>query len=243
MYRKLIIFSLTLSFMLLGSTSVNAVDKSGTRILPIIGPTKEPGPIILFTQFPQPKGTPIRLDTKTPKSSSCNSILAGIKTRSASLNRNVANMLGKFDAILARVEDYYTGTVVPSGKTVSNYLNLVADTQTKRALVTTALDAVKNDLSSLNCDGGNSKDMIVKYNKDMMSVKSALANYRTSIKNMIVAVRGFKRFEKTESPKTSPTPRTFTLPRDLEKRTPNGSAIPFISPRPVRSIGPAINLF
>jgi len=62
-----------------------------------------------------------------------------INKRLTSLNNLVVNMESKFDSIANRVEIYYTTKVIPSGKTVSNYNFLVADIQTKKTAVQTAL--------------------------------------------------------------------------------------------------------
>jgi hypothetical protein len=42
----------------------------------------------------------------------------------------------KFDSIAQRVKDFYTNTLVPSGKTLPNYDALVADIQAKKDVVT-----------------------------------------------------------------------------------------------------------
>jgi hypothetical protein len=111
-----------------------------------------------------------------------------IKNRSTSLNGLVENMLEKFDAIALRVENYYTNTVIPSGKTVANYDVLLADIQTKKAAVQTALTKAKDDFKTFSCTGNDPKGALEQYRKDMQAVKQAMADYRTSIKNLIVAI-------------------------------------------------------
>ncbi len=124
------------------------------------------------------------------KKQSCLSHEASIKQRSESLTNLALNMEEKFDAIALRVEDYYTGKVVPAGKTVTTYNMLIADIATKKAAVQTALTAAQNDANTFSCTVDNPKAQLTQYRRDMQTVKGALKDYRTSIKNLIVAVRG-----------------------------------------------------
>ncbi|MBI3380086.1 hypothetical protein HY029_04995, partial [Candidatus Gottesmanbacteria bacterium] len=67
-----------------------------------------------------------------------------IKQRMSHLTQLVITMESRFDRHAQRVEDFYTTKVVPSGKTVANYNNLVADIQTKKTAVQTALTNAQN---------------------------------------------------------------------------------------------------
>lgn len=98
-------------------------------------------------------------------------------------------MQAKFDAIAERVKAYYTLKVVPSGKTVTNYDSLIADIQSKKAAVGTALTEAQSGVRSFACSADDPKALLKQYRVNMQSVKSALKEYRTSIKNLIVAVR------------------------------------------------------
>lgn len=138
----------------------------------------------------------------------CQNHEAEIGKRMSSLIKLVTNMLTKFDAIATRVEDYYNNKVVPSGKTVPNYTALVADIATKKAAVQTALTNAENDISSFKCTDDNPKGELKLFRTGMQAVKSALHDYRTSIKNLIVAVKSVvgETEGKNESPKPSATP-------------------------------------
>ena len=111
-----------------------------------------------------------------------------IKNRSNSLGKLTDGMVNHFDQIVIRVEKYYTEKVVPSGKTVSNYDALLADIQTKKSAVSTALQKAKDDFKSFSCTEDDPKGVLTQFREDMQSVKQALKDYRTSIKNLIVAV-------------------------------------------------------
>ncbi len=122
------------------------------------------------------------------KLKSCQARENAIKQRSTSLTGTVNNMLSKFDAIAQRVEDYYTAKVVPAGKTVANYNSLVSDIQAKKAAVGSALSTAQSVSTNFSCTEADPKGQLTQFRQDMQQVMSALKNYRTSIKNLIVAV-------------------------------------------------------
>ncbi len=127
----------------------------------------------------------------------CQAKEKAIKKRTQQLIKLATTMQEKFDAIAGRVEEYYTSKVVPSGKTVANYDSLVADIQTKKGAVQTALTTAQSNAGSFACDGNDPKGQLLQFREDMRAVKSALKDYRTSIKNLIVAVRSSPKPAKT----------------------------------------------
>lgn len=126
-----------------------------------------------------------------------------IKNRLDSLIRLVTNQETKFDAIATRVETRYTEKLVPKGKTLSNYNDLVADIAAKKAAVDSALNTAKSDVASFSCTAPDPKSQLTTFRKDMQSVKRALKDFRKSVRNLIVAVRTLSG-EPAESPKESP---------------------------------------
>lgn len=120
---------------------------------------------------------------------SCQAREKAIKKRSESLARMAKNMQEKFDAIVVRVQNYYMDIVMPSGKVLDNYDNLMADIATKKTTVNNALVAAQNALQGFSCAADSPKEMIGIFNVNMQSVKQALKNYRASIQNLIMAVR------------------------------------------------------
>lgn len=119
----------------------------------------------------------------------CEAKEKNIKNWLTRLTNMVSNIEEKFDSIATRVEKYYTEKVFPNGKIVSDYDTLVADIQTKKVGVQTALIAAENTANSFTCTGDDPKGQLTQYKENMQNVKSALKEYRTSIKNLIVAVR------------------------------------------------------
>lgn len=124
-----------------------------------------------------------------------------INTRASNLNRLVTNMLSKFDAIAVRVEEYYTG----SGLNVAGYGTLVSTIAAKKSAVESALLTAENDANSFSCTGENPKGKMTEYRKDMQAVISGLKEYRSSIKDLIVAVRRASGDEQKVSPNPKPS--------------------------------------
>ncbi len=119
----------------------------------------------------------------------CQKMEAAIQKRSTKMADRSANMEKVFDSIAARVEVYYTNTLLPKGKTVTNYDSLVADIATKKAAVATEITSAQTDSSSFSCSTADPKGQMTVFREDMQAVIKSLKEYRTSIKNLIVAVR------------------------------------------------------
>lgn len=119
-----------------------------------------------------------------------------IKNRLDSLTRLVENQETKFSSIAARVENHYTTKLVPKGEVLSNYLVLLADIMAKKTAVDQDLATAKTDAANFSCTN-SPKVQLNTFRTDMQTVKSALKAYRTSIRNLIVALMTLK---------SSPTP-------------------------------------
>ena len=119
----------------------------------------------------------------------CQGKETAIKNRATHLGDLANKMIEKFDAITGRVKEYYTSKVIPSGKTLANYDSLVSDIQTKKEAVQTALTQAQTNVSGFSCDGDAPKEQMTQFREDMQAGKTALKEYRTSIKNLIVAIR------------------------------------------------------
>lgn len=171
-------------FVILSQVSMNKLLLSiGTSVLLLLG--------IISPAFAQ--------DTKmhpsgdaTGLARSCEARESAIKNRSTHLTELAANVEIKFDKIAMSTETFYTDKVVPSGKTLSNYQDLVNDISAKKALVTTALNKAQADASSFSCASGTPKAQMTQFRLDMQNTKNALKDYRTSIRNLIVAVRSLR---------------------------------------------------
>lgn len=131
---------------------------------------------------------------------SCEDRLNALKTRMTQLVRLADNQKSVFDSIADRVKTFYTDTVVPQGITVANYDALVADIDAKKAAVDTAISDAQAATDDFTCDeGSNARTAFSTFRTNMQAVKTALHQYRFSIRNLIVAVH-------TALPDETPTP-------------------------------------
>jgi hypothetical protein len=147
------------------------------------------------------------------KLKACQAREAAIQKRSDQLVKLATNMQATFTDITTRVKTYYTDTVIPSGKTVSSYDTLVADIATKQTAVGTALTKAQSDATAFSCTSNDPKGQLTQFRVDMQAVKSALKEYRTSIKNLIVAVHSVTgTTQSSANPTTSPTTTATVTP-------------------------------
>lgn len=127
-----------------------------------------------------------------------------IKNRLDSLIKLVTNQENKFTEIATRVENHYTTKLVPQGKILSNYNALVADIAAKKSAVDSVLNTAKTDVAGFSCTTSTDpKTDLQKFRKDMQAVKSALKDYRTSIRNLIVALGTLSSPKPSESPEAN----------------------------------------
>lgn len=135
------------------------------------------------------------------RTKACEARASAVQTRLASLISLANNMLNIFDTHAQSVENYYTNTLVPSGKTVSNYSTLTADIDAKKKAVVDAWTKAKTDADNFSCTTGDARVLLNQFRVDMQATKQALQAYRVSIKNLIVAVR---RVSPAATPSASP---------------------------------------
>lgn len=126
------------------------------------------------------------------KLAACQMHSRNITTRSNHMVDLANRMMQVFDSIAARVENYYLAKLVPQGKTLPNYNALAADIQTNKNTITPLLQALQTDIANFKCDGTNPGGQLTQFRTDMQAVIRGLKTYRTSIKNLIVAVASIR---------------------------------------------------
>lgn len=124
-----------------------------------------------------------------PNLTSCLARQTAIKGQMTALINLTVRMEKQFDLIAQRSVDYYNRSVVPNGKTVSNYDALITDIQTKKETIQSALTIVQTDSNNFSCTSDDPKLLMSQFRLNMQLVKINLRNYRTSIKNLITAIR------------------------------------------------------
>ncbi len=90
-----------------------------------------------------------------------------------------------FTKIATRTEDFY----VSKGKTLSNYGALVADVNAKEAAAQAEVTAIANTTTTFTCDGTNDKAKVTEFKDSLKAEISALKDYKTAVKNLIVGIK------------------------------------------------------
>lgn len=135
----------------------------------------------------------------------CEKKAENITKRSTHLVELVDKMIKVFTSIAGRVEQYYLTKVVPAGSTLPTYDALVAEIATKQNALTPLVEAAQADATNFSCTGNNPKAQLTQYRSDMQAVIQGLKDYRTAIKNLIVAVRTLKSLDLSGTPSATPS--------------------------------------
>lgn len=109
--------------------------------------------------------------------------------RSTRLAQRAQTQLTNFELKANRVEDFYNNRLVPKGITLDNYDDLLADIEAKKQAVNEATTSAKAAAEAFDCSADDPKGQLANYRTDMQNAITALKEYRTSIKNLIVSVR------------------------------------------------------
>lgn len=90
-----------------------------------------------------------------------------------------------FGTIATRAEAFYA----KKGKTLATYDQLVSDVTAKRTAAQTEVQNVKMLSTTFTCTGDNPKGVIQSFKDALKSELTALKDYRTSVKNLIVGIK------------------------------------------------------
>jgi hypothetical protein len=130
-----------------------------------------------------------RLDAKGKLSATklqiCKDRKATIEQRASRITQRTTKHLELFDSIAERTQAFY----ISSGSTVENYDTLANDIATKRITATVAIDSLNAQNITIDCEGVEPKTIIATYKESLRLAIEALRDYRTAIKNLIVAVK------------------------------------------------------
>lgn len=117
------------------------------------------------------------------KLNACHNRKTAINNIMARIDTRAKNQLALFSTIATRVENFY----LSKGKIVSNYSQLVADINVADAKAQTDLSTLQTS-SSFHCSVNNPKAVVTAFQGYLKITISDLQNYRTTVKNLIVAV-------------------------------------------------------
>lgn len=216
----LFLIILSVTFVVL-STPISAEGKpfsTGAKVnyspRPIEKPTYSARPVMRSSFTPRPFVIPSNKPLVQGRLRACQVKEEIISKRLTQVGNGVFSVEIKFDSIAKRVEDYYQTKVLTGGKVVPNYSALVSEIETKKLAVQTALNSQKNNVRVFDCTGYDPKGQLTQFRTDTQEVRSALKEYRTSIKNLIVAIRSITGEESREK-LGSPRPVMTRLPRPV----------------------------
>jgi hypothetical protein len=119
----------------------------------------------------------------------CQTKQDNIKRRSSNLAERANRHFDIFESIAKRVDDYYNNTLVPKGVVVEDYEELKEDIENQKADVQEAIEAAKAVAENFDCSGDNPKGQLDEFRAEMQHVIEALKDYRTTIKDFIVAIK------------------------------------------------------
>jgi hypothetical protein len=131
----------------------------------------------------------------------CVAVSKNITMRSQNMVRTVAELQNKFMSIVEGVKAYY----VKNGLKLSNYDELVVSIDTNNRLIEQHMTAAQEDVSQFSCNGENPSAQLKKLEVDIHLVLNALKEYRNTIRNLIVAIKGLTVSDVTGTATPSPT--------------------------------------
>ncbi len=129
---------------------------------------------------------------KDDKLKTCREREGHINDNMSSLATRGQERLDLFATITERTETFYKN----KGKTLANYDALVAAVGAKKAAAQAAVDAVISSSVSFKCDGTDPKGVAAEFKSKVKAMNTALKEYRSAVKNLIV---GVKSVQSTES--------------------------------------------
>jgi hypothetical protein len=105
----------------------------------------------------------------------------------SSMQRVSAQGLNQLD-VFKKIADRTIAFYKSKGRTVTNYDQLVADVNAKYKAAKTAVDSISTT-STFDCSSDNPKEALSIFRDNHKQKTAALKEYKTSIKNLIVAVK------------------------------------------------------
>lgn len=96
-----------------------------------------------------------------------------------------------FSTIAERVKSFY----LSKGKVLANYDELVVAVDAKKATAQAAVDAVISSSVTFDCEGDDPKGMAGEFKDKVKAMNSALKEYKTAVKNLIVGVKSVQSTE------------------------------------------------
>lgn len=175
--HKLGLFGTALSFALVSGSTALALPAQATAHAQS-GPTTSTGQ-------PADPGSQGSTKLAAAKLKSCQHREKAINNIMTRISDRGQKQLTLFGTIATRTETFYT----TKGKTLSNYDALVADVNAKATAAQTVVSSTSTAGSGFTCDGTDPKAFVGAFKTSLKAEITALKDYRTSVKNLIVGVK------------------------------------------------------
>lgn len=126
-------------------------------------------------------------EAKEKFKAACENRRESFKTRMENISERAGRHVSRLESITERVDAFKT----TKNLTVENYDALLADVENKKALVETLAEAVKQQAEAFTCgeEEGEAKANLSTFKDALEQEIDALKAYKTSVKNLIVAVK------------------------------------------------------
>lgn len=119
------------------------------------------------------------------KLKACENRQASINNRTARISDRGTKHLALFTSIAERAEAFYA----KKGKVLANYDALVAEVEAKKAAAQTAVDTIATSKATFTCEGNDPKLAVADFKANLTLRNTALKEYRTAVKNLIVGIK------------------------------------------------------
>lgn len=124
--------------------------------------------------------------TEAEKQKACENRQDSIDNRSANFAAAAQRHLDVFNSIFAKVQAFHDN----NNLNVANYDALVATAKTKQATAQQAVDVLKGLSIKIDCTTTDPANTVATLKAAVKNARTALHDYRTSIKNVVVALQG-----------------------------------------------------
>lgn len=186
LFNKTILIGVSAFVLLAIGTPVLAIESTDDRTQP---QTRDSEKTVPEKRISENEDTPDREANKLK--------LSDIKLKVCQKHeKNITNIMSRiadrgqkqidlFTLIADRTKDFY----VKKGNTVASYDSLVADVAAKKAAAEAAVQSVTSTITTFKCDGTDPKGIATGFKESLKAEIAVLKAYKTSVKNLIVAVK------------------------------------------------------
>lgn len=140
-------------------------------------------------QVAEQKATDAKANAQTrltdAKLKSCQNRETAINNIMSRLSDRGQKQLDLFSSIADKTEAFY----VQKGNTIATYDALIADLATKKTTAEATVATVNSDSTTFKCDGTDPKGVASIFKDSLKAEITALKDYKTAVKNLIVGVK------------------------------------------------------